>query len=193
MQNLSSEYWNERYKSANIGWDLGQVSPPIKEYVDQLNDKSIRILIPGCGNAYEAEYLHRQGFSNVNVLDFASEPLADLQRRVGDFPSEHLHQTDFFEHEGQYDLILEQTLFCAITPSLRPKYVEKVNRLLASNGKLVGLLFNREFDGGPPFGGNRNEYEQLFSKEFSKMEINECYNSIAPRQGSEVFIRIEKD
>lgn len=193
MQNLSSDYWNERYKSTNTGWDLGEVSPPIKEYVDQLNDKSIRILIPGCGNAYEAEYLHRKGFTNVHVLDFASEPLVDLQRRVGDFPAEHLHKDDFFAHEGQYDLILEQTLFCAIDPSLRPNYVETVNRLLVSKGKLVGLLFNREFDGGPPFGGKMEEYQALFVKEFDTIKMEPCYNSIAPRLGSELFVRINKD
>jgi len=190
MQNLTSDYWNQRYKNSNIGWDLGEVSPPIKAYVDQLSDKSIRILIPGCGNAYEAEYLHLNGFTNVHVLDFAGEPLQDLKKRIIDFPESHLHQDDFFAHEGEYDLILEQTLFCAIDPSLRPDYVQAVKGLLAPKGKLVGVLFNRDFEGGPPFGGNKIDYEELFSKEFSKIEMNDCYNSVAPRNGSELFIRI---
>ena len=190
MENLSSNYWNERYKIFAIGWDLGEISPPIKAYVDQLEDKSVAILIPGCGNAYEAEYLHRKGFTNVHVLDFASEPIADFKKRVVDFPENHLHQDDFFIHQGQYDLILEQTLFCAIDPLLRADYVKSVKRMLSPKGKLVGLLFNRQFEGGPPFGGHKTDYEKLFSQEFSIVEMNECYNSVAPRKGSELFIKI---
>ena len=193
MQNLSSQYWNERYKTSNIGWDLGEISPPIKAYIDQLTDKSVQILIPGCGNGYEAEYLCQLGFTNVHVLDFASEPLLDLKKRVPTFPENSLHQDDFFAHEGQYNIIIEQTLFCAIDPSLRTEYVQTIKRLLASNGKLVGVLFNRDFEGGPPFGGNKTEYEQLFSKEFLSVKMEECYNSVAPRQGSELFVKIVKD
>jgi len=193
MQNLSSQYWNERYKTSNIGWDLGEISPPIKAYVDQLSDKSIKILIPGCGNGYEAEYMHQLGFSNVHVLDFASEPLIDLKKRVPTFPENCLHKDDFFTHEGQYEIIIEQTLFCAIDPSLRADYVQTIKRLLVPNGKLVGVLFNRDFEGGPPFGGNKQEYEELFSKEFLSRKMEDCYNSIAPRQGSELFMSIRKD
>jgi len=193
MENLSPEFWSDRYQTLNTGWDLGTISPPIKEYIDQLEDKSIRILIPGCGNAHEAEYLYELGFTNVHVLDFVKEPLADFKNRVKDFPEAHLHQDDFFEHVGQYDLILEQTLFCAIDPSLRQDYVATVNRLLTPKGKLVGLLFNRLFEGGPPFGGNLNEYQTQFSKVFKCVKMGSCYNSIEPRLGSELFIQIQKD
>ena len=48
----------------------------------------------------------------------------------------------------QQKLILEQTFFCAITPSLRLNYVMKVYRLVTDGGSLVGLLFNRTFDFG---------------------------------------------
>jgi hypothetical protein len=48
-------------RSNETGWDLGQVSPPLKAYIDQLTDKNLRILIPGCGNSYEAEYLLEKG------------------------------------------------------------------------------------------------------------------------------------
>ena len=193
MQDLTSDYWNERYVSSATGWDLGDVSPPIKEYIDQLKDKSIKILIPGCGNAYEAEYLHKNGFTNVHLLDFAKAPLIEFKKRVTDFPIEHLHQDDFFKHEGKYDLILEQTLFCAIDPSLREDYVSTVNRLLVVKGKLVGLLFNCHFDGGPPFGGELKEYQKQFLAQFKNVIMEPCHNSIGPRLGKELFIRVQKD
>ena len=192
MEKLSAEYWNDRYQKSEIGWDLKQVSPPIKEYIDQLRDKSISILIPGCGSGYEGEYLFQNGFTNVHLLDFSNEPIDAFQKRVPDFPTSNLHINDFFMHEGRYDLILEQTLFCALEPSLRNQYAKKSTQLLKEGGKLVGLLFNREFEGGPPFGGDLNEYFQLFSMFYSNVIMEECTNSILPRKGTELFIQLKK-
>ena len=161
--------------------------------MDQLEDKSIRILIPGCGHGHEAEYLHVNGFTNVHILDLSAEPHNAFQKRVAGFPVENIHKGDFFEHDGTYDLILEQTMFCAIDPSLRTKYAETVNRLLAPGAKLVGLLFDFPLESGPPFGGDKMEYMTYFEPYFSTLHIEPCYNSIAPRKGNELFIKLAKD
>lgn len=192
MEKLDKHYWQQRYEEGSTGWDTGAVTTPIKEYVDQLKDKKIRILIPGCGNGYEAQYVYEQGFENVHVLDFAQQPLDDLLLRNPAFPQAHLHREDFFEHQGEYDLILEQTFFCALDPALRENYVVKMKSLLSEKGKLAGVLFNRDFKDGPPFGGTAEEYQQLFSAHFKNVSIAPCYNSIEPRQGTEVFIRIKQ-
>ena len=186
-------FWSEKYISGQTGWDMGEVSPPIKSYVDQLTDKDISILIPGAGNAYEAAYLHQVGFTNVMVLDLASEPLNNFKKRVPGFPSENLIQQDFFEHNGQYDLILEQTFFCALDPSLRMNYIDKMKSLLKVGGKLVGLLFDfRLTEEGPPFGGDADAYSLAFQKQFRLKTLAPCYNSIKPRAGKELFIIFEK-
>ena len=125
-QKLDQEFWSQKYQSNQLGWDIGEVSPPIKAYIDQLIDKDVSILIPGAGNAYEAAYLLEQGFKNVKVLDIAEEPLANLKERVPAFPKQQMLQEDFFIHEGQYDLIFEQTFFCALDPSLRVDYIDKM-------------------------------------------------------------------
>ena len=46
----------------------------------------------------------------------------------------------FFEHNKKYDLILEQTFFCALNPALRRAYVAKVYELLNVNGKFPVIL-----------------------------------------------------
>ena len=184
----NNNFWSERYQQNQTGWDYGAITPPIKEYIDQLTDKSISILIPGCGSGHEAEYLWQNGFSNVHLLDFAPEALTLFSERVSDFPKEQMHCSDFFEHLGKYDLVLEQTLFCAINPNDRKKYAKKIVELIRPSGKLVGVLFNRDFEGGPPFGGSMIEYQQIFQAVFSSVVIEPCYNSIKPREGSEVFI-----
>jgi SAM-dependent methyltransferase len=132
-----------------------------------------------------------QGFKHVSVIDLAKAPLSNLKERCPDIREEQLIQGDFFEHSGTYDLIFEQTMFCAIDPELRQKYADKVHSLLGPGGKLVGVLFNRHFDGGPPYGGDKKEYEQYFTL-FSSVRLEECYNSITPRQGSELFVMIKK-
>ena len=187
---LSDTYWNQRYIDGQTGWDLGRISPPIQAYIDQLTDKNLRILIPGAGSGHEAEYLHQQGFTNVHVLDFAPEAIATFLKRNPSFPAEHTHVADFFKHSDQYDLILEQTLFCAIDPILRQNYAEHAASLLRKGGLLVGLLFNRTFEGGPPFGGDKAEYMPYFQPHFSQVNMEPCYNSSEPRAGSELFIRL---
>lgn len=189
---LSSEYWNLRYTEENTGWDLGMISPPIKAYLDQLTDTSIQILIPGCGFGHEGIYLFQKGFRNVHFLDFSHLPLQRIFEICPEIPKGNLHSEDFFKHNGVYDLILEQTMFCAIEPKLRTHYALKVSGMLKPGGKLAGVLFDRDFDGGPPFGGSSSEYKELFKPYFSELKIEPCLNSVAPRLGTEVFIEFIK-
>ncbi len=189
---LNKDYWSNRYQNNETGWDIGSPSRPLKDYIDQLENKNIKILIPGCGNAYEAQYLFENGFKNVFVIDLSPIPLQNLKKRVPDFPDSQLLEGDFFELKYQFDLILEQTMFCAIEPRLRMDYARKSSELLVEKGKLVGVLFNREFVGGPPFGGSIEEYLGYFSVHFQSVYFEPCYNSILPRQNSELFMICEK-
>jgi thiopurine S-methyltransferase len=190
---FDKSYWDLKYKENKTGWDIGNISTPLKEYIDQLKNKKLRILIPGAGNGYEVEYLHHLGFKNVSVLDISEKPLENQKQRIPSFPKENLIHTNFFEHNESYDLILEQTFFCALDPTIRSKYVDKMYDLLAEKGKLVGLLFNFKFtDEGPPFGGNIIEYIQLFYGKFDLKVLEKCYNSIKPRNGHELFFIFTK-
>ena len=190
---LHQNYWENTYNKQNTGWDIGSISTPLKDYFKQLSNNELKILIPGAGNSYEAEYLHLQGFNNVDVLDIALQPLENFKKRVPSFLENNLLQMDFFELDKKYDLIVEQTFFCALHPSLRQKYVKKMVSLLENKGKLIGLLFDTELtEEGPPFGGNFNEYLQLFSTYFNIKTLEKCHNSIKPRFGRELFFIFEK-
>ncbi len=186
MSNLNQSYWDERYRAGQTGWDIGYASPPLTEYIDRLPNKNIKILIPGGGNSYEADYLLQQGFTDVTVVDISSEIIQKLQKKYASSGLKAVCE-DFFEHSGRYDFILEQTFFCAIDPALRPRYVQKMYELLTPGGTLAGLLFDRLFAGGPPFGGTVDEYRRLFNDYFELIRIETAHNSIPPRQGSEVF------
>lgn len=191
----NKDFWESRWQNNKTGWDIGYAAPPIAEYIDTLTDKNIRILIPGAGNAYEAEYLHNKGFTNVYVMDIASKPLENLKERVKDFPADHLLNEDFFKHTGQYDLIIEQTFFIAIDPKQREEYARKMKELLKPGGHLTGLLIFSEEPSpvGPPYVDTKEEYRRHFEGvlEIQKFEI--ALNSIKPRAGREVFIDMVKN
>jgi SAM-dependent methyltransferase len=190
---LDQNYWNQQYVANTLGWDLGEVSPPIKSYIDSLKDKNIRILIPGCGNTYEAEYLLEQGFTNVSVIDIAPLLIENLKTKFENNPNINIILGDFFEHQGKYDLIIEQTFFCALPPTMRQKYVWKMHQLLSKGGRIAGLLFNRTFENSPPFGGSLEEYNLLFKQSFDFLKMENCQNSALPRAGSELFIELQKN
>lgn len=190
MLELDHDFWTSWYQSGKLGWDAGAITTPLKNYFDQLTDKSIKILIPGCGNGYEAEYLCNKGFE-VDVIDISEVPLQGLAKRCPLIPSSALKKGDFFELDGTYDLIIEQTFFCAINPELRKKYAAKMHSLLKPQGKLVGVLYNIPLnDTRPPFGGGKEEYLNYFEPYFDFKVYEECTNSIKPRMGNELFINL---
>lgn len=192
-QQLDVSYWNTRWEMSETGWDTGFASPSITNYLSQYHNKEAAILIPGCGNAYEAEYLLLNGFTNITLIDIAPKAVELLQAKFENQEGIRILCEDFFLHQGTYDLVIEQTFFCAIDPEKRINYSNKMASLLNPHGKLIGVLFNREFaHQGPPFGGSLPEYNPIFEPDFEIKTMAECYNSIPARMGSEVFINLQK-
>ena len=193
MTDLNAQYWEGRYQEHHTPWDIGYASPPLMHYIEKLEQKDLRILIPGAGHAYEAISLHQNGFTDVYVCDWAPSAFEVLKEKAPDFPTANLLVQDFFELDIEVDLILEQTFFCALSPELRPDYVTKSAELLAENGKLAGLLFAFPFDNtGPPYGGSKTEYLQLFSTHFEVLQMDVAKDSIKPRASRELFIQLRK-
>lgn len=191
MHPLSAAYWNERYEQGHTPWDIGYASPPLLEYTARLTDKQVRILIPGAGRSYEAIYLHRNGFDYVWVCDWAPAAFDHLLEHCPDFPQERLLVSDFFELDMQFDLILEQTFFCAINPVQRQAYARQAAHLLRGGGSLAGVLFAQEFEQtGPPFGGSAEAYRACFEPHFEILVMEISRHSIGPRAGRELFVEM---
>lgn len=190
---LDQDYWDRQWEKKETGWDIGYSSPAIEEYMLQYENKEAKILIPGCGNAYEAEFLWNLGFKNITVLDFAPTAAESLKGRYKEKEEISVICEDFFDHQGKYDLVIEQTFFCAVPTLLRTQYAEKMHDLLNENGRIIGVMFNKNFEKkGPPFGGSIPEYHFVFRKYFEIQKMEECYNSIEARRGNEIFINLKK-
>jgi len=192
---FEADFWTHKYQHEDLGWDVGYASNPLKAYFDQIREQDSKILIPGCGNAYEANYLLESGFTDIHILDFSHFLIDQLKAYF--YPQyQHrlsIHCEDFFAHKGQYDLIIEQTFFCSLKPSYRPDYVRKMHELLVNKGRLAGVLFTFPLTNeGPPFGGSIEEYQQHFAPYFNILALEPCQTSIAPRMGNECFMILEK-
>ncbi|MCH7514995.1 MAG: hypothetical protein IH947_13800 [Bacteroidetes bacterium] len=65
--------------------------------------------------------------------------------------------------------------------------------MLVPGGKVAGVLFDIPlYDDHPPYGGSKEDYIPVFEPWFDLNVFDRCYNSIAPRAGSELFILLEK-
>ena len=189
---LDQNFWNSRWESGQTGWDIGYPSTPIATFFDTFEKKDVAILIPGCGNAYEAEYLIDKGFTNITLIDIAPKAVERLQTKFKNEPNIKIILGNFFNHEGNYDIIIEQTFFCTLTLDGRNQYVEKTSSLLNKNGIIVGVLFNVDFGfDHPPFGGSKEEYFKRFESHFEIIKMENCYNSIQPRANTELFIHLK--
>lgn len=191
MKTNSAEYWNDRYLKEDTPWDIGYGSPMLLEYVQSnFGNKDIKILIPGGGRAYEMSQLYQLGYHNVYLCDWSEKAIEEAKVCNPEVPEDHFLWCNFFEIEEAFDLILEQTFFCALPPALRADYAKKVRELLQEKGGwLVGLFFDREFEHeGPPFGGQVEDYKKLFSPFFKIQSFEWAENSIKPREGTERFL-----
>lgn len=190
---MDRRFWRDRYRKNELGWDIGYVSPAIKKYIDQLTDKTVRILLPGAGRGYEAAYLWKCGFRQTKICEWAPEAVQMFKTLQPQFPDSHILVEDFFKLDLVVDLILEQTFFCAIPPAQRPDYARQCASLLSKGGTLAGLLFATPFEKpGPPFGGTKDEYLKYFTPYFHIRQMDITPYSIPARRGNELFIELIK-
>jgi hypothetical protein len=189
---LDETYWDTRHKMSQTGWDIGYANAIHTDYVKANFPKNAKIIEPGAGNAYEVSALWGDDYTNVYALDYSPTAKETFTKINPNFPSEQYLVGDYFDIEGDFDLILEQTFFCALDPNLREAYVNKTHSLLNTGGKVMGVLFNFEKEDGPPFGGSINEYRSLFEKRFEILSLEEAKNSIPERQGNELVFELVK-
>jgi SAM-dependent methyltransferase len=190
---LNQNFWNNLWENKITHWDIGYPSPAIADFMAKVSNKDASILIPGCGNAYEAEFLVKNGFNDITLIDIAPIAVKQIQEKFANYPQIKIFCEDFFEHDKKYDIIIEQTFFCALDPKKRNDYVRHTASLLKPNGCIVGLMFDKDFGKPfPPFGGNKEEYIQTFETYFDIQSMEKCLNSIPPRVDTELFVHLTK-
>ena len=139
---MDSQYWTDRWKTGATQWDIGEVSPAIKDYIDGADmNRDTRILIPGCGSGYEGAYLHELGFKNVYLSDISNEPLEQFHTRHPTFPKNHLLIGDLLHRKSISDMYFSQIKRQQIISSL----IQTVNKVRIAEHAIQLFLENQIF------------------------------------------------
>jgi SAM-dependent methyltransferase len=190
-----AEHWQSVYKDKTDGWDIGEVSPSLKDLAQTWvckDDAPLRILIPGAGRGYEAEWLAKLGHEVV-AEDFADAAKLEFDRLNPG--SKVLYQTqDFFKSrpEELFDVVLELIFFCAIDPARRREYFERCYERLKPGALLVGIYLMHHGPGGPPFSTTQWELREYTKDLFKVRHWQTSQHSIEPRLGKEFAVVLQK-
>jgi methyl halide transferase len=193
-------FWAELYRTGDTGWDQGGPSPGL---VDFLRDhvgahgrapllRAGRALVPGCGHGHDARALAAADFEvlGLDVVEHAVREATRLAEEEG-LDNLRFERADFLDlptpFRGPYDVIFENTFFCAIDPEQRERYVEIAADLLKPAGYLLGVFYNIQPETGPPFGATRDELIERFETRF-RLVLDRVPRSIARREGKELLM-----
>jgi hypothetical protein len=187
----TAAFWDERYRAGFTPWDARGVPAALSRFIATARPGR-RVLVPGCGSAYEAGYLDGLGFE-VTAIDIAPEALARAREVLGDAVADRvLMQADFFTLERDNDWIYERALLCALPYRLWSDYGAAVRRLLRPGGLLAGFFYIHnaadEPRRGPPFPGHRTEIEALLAPGFHR----EADEDVPEDESIPVFARHER-
>ncbi len=178
------DFWESRYRDHVTPWDAGKVPESLRHYLPKLQPGA-RILVPGCGSAYEAGYLKENGF-DVLAIDF-SPAAVELAKTNLAHIGEIVRLADFFEFDpGEpFDIIYERAFLCALPRKMWSAYPERCAQLLKPGGVIAGFFYFADAPNGPPFGISQTELNALLGQRFRQAEDLAVAESIDVFRGKE--------
>lgn len=178
------EFWESRYRDNVIPWDAGKVPASLQEYA-RTRSPGARILIPGCGSAYEAAYLSDKG-CDVLAIDFSPAAVEAARKNLAGF-GDIVRLADFFDFDfGQpFDVVYERAFLCALPRTMWSGYTDRCAKLLKPNGVIAGFFFFAETLKGPPFGTSQAELDTLMQPHFNRIDDRPVADSIEVFAGKE--------
>jgi SAM-dependent methyltransferase len=179
-----ADFWETRYRDGVIPWDAGRVPAALRQYLPQM-PPGARVLIPGCGSAYEAGYLAENGF-DVLAIDFSPAAVERARRHLAGFGSIVL-EADFFSFASgaPFDVIYERAFLCALPRKMWAAYPDRCAQLLKPGGIIAGFFFFAETPKGPPFGTSQGELDALLRPRFALTDDRPVADSIEVFAGRE--------
>jgi methyl halide transferase len=194
----TSAFWNGLYEAGQDGWDLGEPSPPLADWLANGGRLGAHVAIPGAGRGHDARLLARQGY-RVTAFDFAEPAVAEARRlAAAEGIAITVEARDIFtlarDHAGAFDAVWEYTCFCAIDPARREEYVRVLHAILRPGGILLACFYPlREGTDGPPFPVSREAVERVLAGRFTILEAGPPARSAERRRGLEWLVRARRE
>ncbi|KMZ69524.1 Thiopurine S-methyltransferase [Zostera marina] len=190
--------WETCWKYGKQKWDLGKETPAVLDLLRKDALPKGRIFVPGCGTGYDVVAMAGPDRYVVG-MDISETCVRKSQELFSGSPNVNYFtflQGDFFKWnpEDKFDLIFDYTFFCAIDPSMRKAWGQKMRDILNPDGELIALMFPLDnFPGGPPFALSVSDYEDvLIPLGFNALCIEDNAMAIPPRMGREKLGRWTK-
>ncbi len=179
-----AEFWDARYREAFTPWDAGGVPAAVKRFL-AVEHSARRVLLPGCGTAYEARAFAERGH-DVLAIDFSARALERARALLGEW-SRVLRYADFFADDlgAPFDLVYERAFLCALPRPQWPRWAARVAEIVRPGGRLIGFFFWSDDERGPPFGLKAGEIERLLAPAFDRVADAPVEDSIPVFAGRE--------
>lgn len=179
------EFWDLRYRAGFAPWDAGRVPTQLRAFADA-PAVARRILVPGCGSAWDVRYLAERGW-DVLGLDFSAAAVAAARAVLGPH-ADRVREGDVFAPipGTPFDVVYERAFLCALPRRLWPAWGERVAQLVRAGGRLAGFFYFDEGERGPPFALHAQaELDALLAPAFTSIEDAAVPDSIPVFAGKE--------
>ena len=190
-------YWEAAYREGRDGWELGQAAPPLARALRTLPIGKAAVVL-GSGRAHEVRAAAEAGWPRVVAVGFAASAPVEAKRLTAPelLPRIEWRSADLFElgrtDPEAFDLAIEHTSFCAISPARREEWLASVAACLRPGGLLLALFYAHKKPAGPPFATTREEIERLLPKHGFTIERIELAPDSHPRRAGEELLTLAR-
>jgi SAM-dependent methyltransferase len=178
-------FWDVRFRQKRTPWDAGSTPPDLERYLAE-EHSSGRVLIPGCGAAYEVRSFSAKG-CEVVAIDFSEAAVEAARAELGPWHAA-IVLGDFFSHDlgaEPFDIVYERAFLASLPRRLWSHYAARVAQLLRPGGRLIGFFVYGEQQGGPPFCLKAGELAGLLGEHFEKVDEGVVTTSVPVFEGKE--------
>lgn len=174
--------------SPGTSFDKCEPSPALVKYVIDNKIPTGRCLVPGCGRGYDVNLLALNSDRHVYGIDISQTAVNEAITWYTNLDSSkqakkefvHFELQNFFHlsesKEEKFDFIYDYTFLCALNPSIRSLWAQKMRNLLSDNGRLLTLIYpirSLDITTGPPFTVSLDIVKDLLEEQgFESIELH---------------------
>lgn len=188
---MEPEFWQERWRSDEIGFHLPVAHPLLKKYLPSLElEVGAPIFLPLCGKTLDIEYLLSAEYSVIGVelsekavhelfSSLNIQPVISSWRGGNVFRADRItiFQGNFFQLEaadiGAIHAVYDRAALVALPAKLRRRYAEHLLHIsYAAQQLLISFEYSQVQMDGPPFSVLTAEVAQLYADFFELREMH---------------------